>query len=521
MDDQALEAALAEVGKAFRLCRFYPSAHPSVKQALADLAKVLPTLGLTEEIELKVAPAGFALGAAPAGARNPQLQEFAGLLFAQGHRALVVEPGVTADEFAQLIRSVTSLTGRPGASVASRELKLPHLHLESALRKSAGQRTRSGMTPVPPEARRGTTPVPPEARTGSTPVPPEAMEAPSAFGVRSTGVFRPNALPADVEAHRLVDLLAVATPEGARSPLARLADVIVELVVQRDYRTLAEAAAALARWRRAEDAAVAEAAQRALAACSNDGTLSGIAGVLVDGRATEEQREAAATALGALGERAMPLLFDAYLAAPDDASREAYAQAVEAMGMLAVAYLGTRAAAEVVVPARAAATLLGSVGLPGAVAVLGAPARHADAGVRRAAVASLARLGGSDAARLVVGALRDADAGVRFEAAGGVARLGARAFAGIVLGRLMEEADDGVSVGLIETLGRLKEPRAVPHLAELARGAGVFRRRPLPLRVAAVRALAHIGTPEALAAVEPFKSEKNFELRNAALEPPS
>jgi len=173
-------------------------------------------------------------------------------------------------------------------------------------------------------------------------------------------------------------------------------------------------------------------------------------------------------------------------------------------------------------PARAAATLLGFVGLPGAVAVLGAPGRHADAGVRRAAIGSLARLGGSDAARLVVGALRDADPLVRFEAAGGVARLGARAFAGIVLGRLKEEPDDTVVGALVETLGRLKEPRAVNELADMARDAGgVFRRRPLALRVAAIRALVHIGTPEALAVVEPFKNEKNPELRNAALETPA
>jgi HEAT repeat protein len=503
MDDQALETVLAEVGKAFRLCRFYPATHPSVQQALADLAKVLPVLALAGEIELRVGPSGFALGAVTVAAKNPPMQEFAGLLYAQGYRALLLLPGATADEFAQLIRAATAGAARTSApaSTASRGPQLPHLKLESAMRKSAA--------PPPRTAAAG---------AGSVATPEEAPT----LAIRSSGVFRPHALPPDVEAHRLVDLLAVATPEGARGPLARMAEVVLELVVQRDYRTLAEAAAALARWRRSEDAMVAAAAQRALGGCVNDGTLAGMVGLIADTRVPEEQRQAAGTALGAVGERAMPLLFDAYLAAADDGARDAYARAVEAMGMLAVAYLGTRAAAEVVEPARAAATLLGSVGLPGAVAVLGAPARHADAGVRRAAVGSLARLGGSDAARLVVGALRDADPGVRFEAAGGVARLGARAFAGIVLGRLMEEPDDGVAIALIETLGRLKEPRAVPHLAELARGAGgVFRRRPLGLRVAAIRALAHIGTPEALAAVEPFKSEKNFELRNAALESPA
>lgn len=502
MDDQALETVFAEIGKTFRLCRFYPATHPSVQQALADLSKVLPMLALTGEVELRIGPQGFAVGGYAPGGRNPQVQEFAGLLFAQGHRTLVLLPGATAEEFAALIRATTGGTARAGGSLGAvaRGPQLPHLRLESTIRKSTAQ---------PPPRRES---------SGAAPTPDEGPS----LSLRSTGVFRPNALPPEIEAGRLAALLEVATPEGARGPLARLPEVIPQLVSQKDYKALAEVAAALARWRRAEDAAVASAAQRALNACLDDGTLSGMLGMVADARVPAERRQAAATALGAAGERAMPLLFAAYLTAPDEASREAYARAVEAMGMLAVAYLGTRAAGELVEPARAAATLLGFVGLPGAVAVLGAPARHADAGVRRAAIDSLARLGGSDAARLVVGALRDADPLVRFEAAGGVARLGARAFAGIVLGRLKEEPDDGVVVALVETLGRLKEPRAVPQLAELARGAGgVFRRRPLALRVAAIRALAHIGTSEALAAIEPFKSEKNPELRNAALEPPA
>jgi HEAT repeat protein len=505
MDDQALETVLAEVGKAFRLCRFYPPTHPSVQQALADLATVLPMLALAGEVELRIGPTGFALGASPVAAKNAQLQEFASLLYAQGHRAVVLLPGATADEFAALIRATTPGAARSGSSPGgvARGLQLPHIQLAGALRKSAPQ-------PGPPRASS-------PAASGAA----AADEAPSLM-VRSSGVFRPNALPPDVEMHRLVALLEVATPEGARGPLARIPEVAPQLAAQRDYRTLAEAAAAAARWRRSEDAAVATAAQRALAACVNEGSLGGLVVLVGDARAAAEQRQAAATALGAAGERAMPLLFDAYVAAPDPAAREAYARAVEAMGMLAVAYLGTRAAGEQVEAARAAAALLGSVGLPAAVAVLGAPARHADAGVRRAAVGSLARLGGSDAARLVVGALRDADPLVRLEAAGGVARLGARAFAGIVLGRLKEEPDEAVVVALVETLGGLKEPRAVPHLVELARDAGgVFHKRPLALRVAAIRSLVRIGTPEALAAVEPYKSEKNPELRSAALEAPA
>ncbi len=38
MDVKPLEAILTEIGKAFRLCRFYPALHPSVRQALIRVA---------------------------------------------------------------------------------------------------------------------------------------------------------------------------------------------------------------------------------------------------------------------------------------------------------------------------------------------------------------------------------------------------------------------------------------------------------------------------------------------------
>ena len=41
MDPKAVESALTEAGKVFRLSRLYPTTHPSVQQALAELAAEL------------------------------------------------------------------------------------------------------------------------------------------------------------------------------------------------------------------------------------------------------------------------------------------------------------------------------------------------------------------------------------------------------------------------------------------------------------------------------------------------
>jgi len=500
MDAKQIEAVLTEVGKVFRLCRFYPATHPSVQQALADLSAVLPSLAPLGDVELRIAPTGLVLDTALVTTKNPQMQEFAGLLYAQGYRAMLLSPGATAEEFATLVRATAGGAAKSGSAlgVVQQKPQLPHIHLEQAA------------------SRKSTT----AGRARSSAPAMHALDEGASLSSRGTGVFRPNALPAEIEVSRLTALLEFATPEGARGPLTRLGEVVAQLAEQRDFGALAAAVKALARWRGSDDAAAAEAARRALAMGVTDGTLSGMVGLVADERVPLDRRQVAADALGALGERATPALFEAYLGASAETVRDAYARAVAAAPS-ARGYLVSRLTSDHTEAIRAAATLLGALGDAEAVAAVAPLARHADAGLRRAAIGALARLGGAEAARVVVAALKDGDAGVRLEAAGGVALLGDRAFGPIVLARLRDEPDDGVVVALMETLGRLKEARAVPHLAELAKGvSGVFRRFPVGVRAAAIRALVAVGTSEALEAVEPYKADRNPELKTAATDSP-
>jgi HEAT repeat protein len=499
MDTRVVEAVFAEVGKAFRVCRFYPTGHPAVQQAMTELTAALPSLAGAGLVELRIGPAGFALGNKPLLPQNPPVQEFAALLYAQGHRAMSLEPGVTADELVSLIRQTAVGTARAGAPGAPARPAFSHIQLEGAVRRP------------PAGSLRG------PAAGAAAPGGPDA----GPLGGRSTGVFRPNALPPDIEAHRLTAQLETAAPADAAAPLTRLGAVAAELAASRNFAGLAEAVAALARWAGSADAGAAEAARAALSSVVTDGTIASMVGLVMELRTAASAREAVLGALGAMGERAVPAMFDAYVAAPDDASRGLWAGAIRAAGAGAVRGLAERGAGERVEAARAAATLLGATGAPAtAVPALGALARHADAGVRRAAAAAAAQLGGSEAGRLVVAALRDRDAGVRLEAAKGAAALGDRSSGAILLGRLKEESDEAVSLALIDALGRLREPSAVPALADLAReSGGMFRRRPLALRLAAIRALASLGTSEALAAVEPFRTDKNPDIRSAAAGP--
>ncbi len=281
--------------------------------------------------------------------------------------------------------------------------------------------------------------------------------APSA---RSTGVFRPNALPPEIEAHRLAALLEVAMPGGAIASINRLGVVAVELSVQRDFATFAEAVASLARWAKTDDAAAAEAARNALGTVINDGTLAGLIALVRDPRAAPAGKQAALTALGGVGERAVPALFDAYVGAADRAARAAFGGALRAAGPASVRHLAGRAATEHVDSVRAAAALLGRTGSAESAPVLALLVRHADPGVRAATVGALARLGGGEAGRLVMAALHDREPAVRLGAARAAARLADHGFGPILLGRLKEETDEAVVAALIDALGRLREARA-------------------------------------------------------------
>ena len=54
-----------EIGKAFRLCRFYPASHPSVQHALASVSAALPALARAGAVELRIGTSGFLAGHTP------------------------------------------------------------------------------------------------------------------------------------------------------------------------------------------------------------------------------------------------------------------------------------------------------------------------------------------------------------------------------------------------------------------------------------------------------------------------
>ncbi|HWO89689.1 MAG TPA: hypothetical protein VNL98_11125, partial [Gemmatimonadales bacterium] len=287
MDVKAVEAILAEVGKIFRLSRMYPASHPAVQHALAELTNSLTALATTGAVELRVSPGGLSLGTAQLASRNPPLQELAGLLYAQGYRSVLLEPGLTADEVSALVRAL----GRAGRGVtalgaATAIPNLPHLHLAKSAGRASSQR--------------------------GVEVTRDVLEIAPVLSRRSTGEFRPDALPPDIEAKRLVPMAELAAAAEAPRMLGRLGELAQSLLSTGEYVTLVEVLRVLTSAARRPEPEVVHAARTALERIP-DAMLGAMVNLLDDPKLCPADRDKLANALGLLGGRAIPVAVDSFL----------------------------------------------------------------------------------------------------------------------------------------------------------------------------------------------------------------
>lgn len=142
---------------------------------------------------------------------------------------------------------------------------------------------------------------------------------------------------------------------------------------------------------------------------------------------------------------------------------------------------------------------------------------HRDDRVRVAAASALAKLGPGVAAKGLRGALRDAPEEVRERAAEAMALQRTGSVDSIV--RALDKEDDNrVQMAMVTALGQLGTPHAVEKLMDIARtDKGLLnKRRPTPMRVAAVHALGEVKTSSALAALQTLLRDKEKAVRGAA-----
>jgi HEAT repeat protein len=142
--------------------------------------------------------------------------------------------------------------------------------------------------------------------------------------------------------------------------------------------------------------------------------------------------------------------------------------------------------------------ILGEFGERDHAAAIGRKLQHGDARVRRAAARALGKIGGVESESLLVGAVGDRDAETQREVLLCLASMKAQS-AVPALGELAKSrslASEAREL-VISTLAQIGSASAVPALGEVVKPKGIFARESLPIRLAAARALAQIGTADA------------------------
>ncbi len=168
--------------------------------------------------------------------------------------------------------------------------------------------------------------------------------------------------------------------------------------------------------------------------------------------------------------------------------------------------------------ARNAAALLGEMQARDAEKPLAALLHHDDERVRHAATVSLMWLDTPRALPTIQDTLKDVAPQMRMQAAAALVKRKENNVADTLLRALDEERDDEVSAAFLIALGRLGTPSAVARLIATAEpDKGMFRKKPVALRVAAVQALSEARTDDALAALTMLQGDKDEDVRATAV----
>ncbi|HMG18562.1 MAG TPA: HEAT repeat domain-containing protein [Gemmatimonadales bacterium] len=503
IDTGAVDRALGAIGTTFRLTRLYPPSHPAALEAMRQIAASLPGLAALGTVEWKIGATGLHWHGQHLLPRNTQVAELAGLLFARGVRAIQVNPGVTPEHWLGLF-GVAVGTVAPDDSVLGR---ITVLLGRRATQRLSAARAMSEPEPAP------ATPPPPPRPEASVSLPSETDAPPP---VRASSVFRPQALPADVEARRAVAALqTAATADEQRANIEQLRRLTPDLIALRDIGAVAEVVAGLDRsLGKIQDPEMQEAIGGVAGTLADEAIVERMVARLGEPRVPPAERAHLVRAVGALGAVAAGLVVDAYLhAAPE--LREAYRAAMREAGERTVELLQSRVASKVPEVVAAAAEFLGLSGSPLVGETLIGLTHHSDERVREAALLGLAELGGREISRPAMPALKDESVLVRTAAARAIAAAGDVGATTVLMRRLEQERDEGVLAALLKAIGQLGAKEALELLAKFAEPGGKPRRTPF-VRAAAIEGLAHLDRIEAKALLELYSRDKEPTVKRAA-----
>ncbi len=169
--------------------------------------------------------------------------------------------------------------------------------------------------------------------------------------------------------------------------------------------------------------------------------------------------------------------------------------------------------------ARNAATLLGEMKARDAESALAAQLHHDDERVRHAATVALMRLGTARSLPTIQDGLRDGAPQIRMFAAAALVGRTEGNTTTLLLDALDGERDEQVAASFLAVLGRLATPDAVTRLIATAEpDKGLFRKKSVALRVAAVQALADCVSEPAAGALRVLQGDRDDVVRAAAVD---
>ena len=350
----SLERCLGAIGTAFRLVRYYPPTHPAVQEAMRLVASNLPGVAAMGTVEWKVGATGMHWRGLHVLPRNAQLSELASLLFARGVRGIQLHPGATPDHIVALYGVATGTTPPDDASLGRVSVQTN--------RRTAAPRPSASAHLYP---------------TLSDRLSPSA-DAPkwqrNTEGRRSSAMFRPDALPPDVESRRLVGALLTAdSPEGLRESAGRLQELVPSVLELRDIALVAEILAGLDRaLSRITDEATVERLGAVGESLAEPMLVERMVSRLGEPRIPPTERGYLVGAVGALATVTVAPLLRAYLSAPAEL-REPYRAAIRAAADRAMEPLELAIADPDATVVATAAHFMGLTGSPEAIPLAGGP----------------------------------------------------------------------------------------------------------------------------------------------------
>lgn len=219
------------------------------------------------------------------------------------------------------------------------------------------------------------------------------------------------------------------------------------------------------------------------------------------------------------GERAVDLLLDAIVEAPDAGTRRNVFNTLLSLGRSITPFVVRRLANERWFEVRQMVSLLGEMGDPDSVAPLSAAFGHADPRVKRAVLKSLARIRSPRSVEFLIQAVSEEDPALSSQA---IISLGMLRDPSAV-GKLAELAlkwepfrdEQETKKEAIKALGIIGDQKAVPHLVKvLLRKTWFGRRLNDDFRVLAANSLSMIGGKDAFEAIEKAYRGSGGELYN-------